>query len=182
MTEKKEASQISTAHALISALFWSCTLVVAVVPLVFSTIVYRIFVVPKLAALLVGAALILFLMCLSAFKEPRRLVVLKSKHVLFALAYIVVCFISTAVGVSPLAYFFGSFQNEMGLLSRLCFMVCFFGLIVAIGRSRKRFIITVWFIAGIGFLIGVSAFLQFFEWDPFLKSSVYTESTRPIIC
>ena len=160
-----------------AVLFWACVLVVAAVPLVFSTIVYRIFVVPKFAALLVGAALILFLMCFSVFREPRCLEVLKSKHVLLALAYIAVCSISTAVGGSPLASFFGSFQNEMGLLSRLCFIVFFFGLIVAIGRSRKRFIITVWLIAGIGSLIAVYAFLQFFEWDPFLKSSVYTEQS-----
>ena len=177
MTEKNKARQTNAANTPLTALFWACVLVVAVVPLVFSTIVYRIFIVPKFAALLVGAALILCLMCFSVIKEPRCLEVLKSKHVLFALAYIAVCSISTAVGVSPLASFFGSFQNEMGLLSRLCFIVCFFGLTVAIGSSRKRFIITVWLIAGIGSLIAVYAFLQFFEWDPFLKSSVYTEQS-----
>jgi len=177
MTDKNEVRQNNAANILITALFWTCTLVMAVVPLAFSTTVYRIYVLPKLAALLVGGALILFLIGLSAFNETRCLEVLKSRHVVFALVYMAACSISTVFAVSPLASFFGSFQNEMGLLSRLCFIVCFLGLIVAVGRSRKRFVITVWLIAGTGSLIAVYAFLQFFEWDPFLPSSVYTEES-----
>jgi len=176
MTEKNEALQTNS-NKLVTPLFWACASVIVLVPLAFSTTVYRIFVIPKLAVLLVGAALIVFLIGLSAFNETRCLEVLKSKHVLFVLALVATCSISTVFAVSPLASFFGSFQNEMGLLSRLCFIVCFLGLIVAVGRSRKRFVITVWLIAGTGSLIAVYAFLQFFEWDPFLPSSVYTEES-----
>src|SRR5437588_714726 len=108
MTEKNKARQTNAAETLITALFWTCSLVFVLVPLAFSTNVYRIFVLPKLAVLLVGAALILFLIGLSAFNEARCLEVLKSRHVVFVLALVVAWSISTAFGVSPLASLFGS--------------------------------------------------------------------------
>ena len=52
-----------------AALFWACMLVIALVPLVFSTSVYRIYVLPKFAALLAGSALILLLLGLTGVRS-----------------------------------------------------------------------------------------------------------------
>jgi len=81
--------------------------------------------------------------------------------------------ISTLLGAVPLASFFGSFQSEMGLLTRVCFFVCFVGLIVAVGFSASRFTLAAWVIATTGLLASVYAFLQFFGWDPFLSPTAY---------
>ena len=164
-------SQASRPNA---ALFWACMSVVTLVPLAFSTEVYRIYVLPKFAILLVGAALILLLLGLVAASSTGSLITLKSKHVALALLYVGAAALSTLLGVSPLASFFGSYQNEMGLLSRLCFFVCFIGLIVAVGRNRQHLVILVWLIAATGSLVAIYAFIQFFGWDPFLPLSAYT--------
>jgi len=148
--------------------------VVNLVPLVFGTSVYRIYVLPKFAILLVGSALILLLLGAVAARAGDRLTVLKSKHVALAVLFVLACAVSTLLGVSPLATFFGSFQSEMGLISRLCFLVCLIGLIVAIGRSERRLVVAVWVIAATGLLVSVYAFIQFFGWDPFLPLSAYT--------
>jgi hypothetical protein len=129
MTEENTATkQHSKASRPTSALFWACASVVALVPLAFSTEVYRIYVLPKFAILLVGAALILCLLGLVAASSSDFLITLKSKHVALALLYVGAAALSTLLGVSPLASFFGSYQSEMELLSRLCFFVCFVGL------------------------------------------------------
>lgn len=157
-----------------TALFWACMLVIALVPLVFSTSVYRIFVLPKFSVLLVGSALILFLLGLTGVRSTGWMSVLRSKHVVLALLFVGAAAISTLLGAVPIASLFGSFQAEMGLLTRLCFLICFIGLIVAVGHSRLRFAIAVWVIAATGLVAAVYAFLQFFGWDPFLSLSAYT--------
>jgi hypothetical protein len=57
---RKEAFQTKASNKLITALFWACASVIVLVQLAFSSAVYRLFVLPKFAAILVGAALILF--------------------------------------------------------------------------------------------------------------------------
>jgi O-antigen ligase/tetratricopeptide (TPR) repeat protein len=175
MTEKSDATrQHSQASRANSALFLVTLSVVALVPLAFSTAVYRIYVLPKFAILLVGAALILCLLGLVAASSSDFLITLKSKHVALALFYVGAAGLSTLLGVSPLASLFGSYQSEMGLLSRLCFFVCFIGLIVAVGSNRQHLVILVWSIASTGSLVAIYAFVQFFGWDPFLPLSAYT--------
>lgn len=157
-----------------AALFWTCMLVIALVPLVFSTSVYRIYVLPKFSVLLVGSALILFLLGLTGVRSTGWMSVLRSQHVVLALLFVGAAAISTLLGAVPLASLFGSFQSEMGLLTRLCFLICFIGLIAAVGCNMRRFTIAAWVIAATGLLAAVYAFLQFFGWDPFLSLSAYT--------
>lgn len=156
------------------ALFWGCMLVIALVPLVFSTSVYRIYVLPKFSVLLVGSALVLLLLGLTGLGSAGWISVLRSRHVVLALLFFCAAAISTLLGTVPLASLFGSFQSEMGLLTRLCFLICFVALIVAVGYNAKRFTTAAWVIAGTGLLVAVYAFLQFFGWDPFLSLSSYT--------
>jgi hypothetical protein len=128
MTEENDATRLrSKASRPNTALFWACLSVLTLIPLAFTTEAYRIFVLPKFVILLVGAPLILFLLGLVAAGSMDCLITLKSKHVALALLFVGAAALSTLLGVSPLASFFGSYQNEMGLLSRLCFLVCFVG-------------------------------------------------------
>lgn len=160
-----------------TALFWTCMSVIALVPLVFTTSVYRIFVLPKFSILIVGSGLILVLFGAAVAGSTDGLRALKSKHVALAFLYVGASAISTLFAVSPLASLFGSFQAEMGLISRFCFLVCFIGLIVAVSRDERRLAIAAWVIAGTGLLTAVYAFLQFFGSDPFLPLSAYTEKS-----
>ena len=52
-------------------------------------------------------------------------------------AYIIIVGLSTLFGVVPRASLFGSYPNQMGFITRLCFFICFAGLIVSIGRRRS---------------------------------------------
>lgn len=176
MTKENSKGRLpySTSSKQQTALFWACMLVIALVPLVFSTSVYRIYVLPKFSVLLVGSALILFLLGLTGVRSTGWMRVLRSKHVVLALLLVGAAAISTLLGTVPIASLFGSFQNEMGLLARLCFLICFIGLIVAVGYNTRRFTIVAWVIAATGLLAAVYAFLQFFGWDPFLSMSAYT--------
>ena len=176
MTEKnaKGRAPYDTTSTQQTALFWACMLVIAIVPLVFSTSVYRIYVLPKFAVLLAGSALILFLLGLTGVRSTSWESLLTSKHVVLALLFFGAAALSTLFGAVPLASLFGSFQSEMGLITRLGFLICFIGLIVAVGCSAIRFSITAWVIAATGLFAAVYAFLQFFGWDPFLSLSAYT--------
>ncbi len=156
------------------ALFWVCVSMLVLTPLVFSTSVYRTFVLPKFAGLTVGTALIALLLGLVLAGRTACLGTLKSKHVALALLYVGDIGFSTLLGVSPLGSLFGSYQSEVGLITRCCFFVCFVGLIVAVGSSERRLMIVVWSIAATGLLTAIYAVLQFFGWDPFIPINAYT--------
>jgi len=132
-------------------LFWVCVSTLVVVPLVFSTAVYRTYVLPKLAVLLVGATAILAMTVTSAVgRSPGNLAkAFKSRHVLLVSMYVTAMAVATVLGVAPLASLFGSSTVEMGLLTRLCFFVVFIGLIVAVGNSREPVIVLLWAMAGL---------------------------------
>jgi O-antigen ligase/Tfp pilus assembly protein PilF len=159
-----------------SAVFWVSLSLLVTVPLLFSTTVHRIFSLPKFAILLVGSSLLVLLLSLIAFDPAQRgeLRVLRSKHVFIVGLYFVAMTISTIFGVAPLASLFGSFENQMGLITRFCFLICFMGLMVGIGNSQARFRQTAWAMSLTGLAIATYAFMQFFGRDPFLSSSLYT--------
>ena len=123
-------------------LFWICGSLLTLVPLAFTTGVYRAFVLPKFFALLLGSAALLVSLSLTiAIESSRRLLVaLKSSYVAVVFVYLLSIGISTLGGVAPLASLFGSYQSEMGLISRLCFFVLFVGLLVCtvavVGRRQ----------------------------------------------
>ena len=159
-----------------SSVFWLSLSMLVVVPLLFSTAVHRIFSLPKFAILLVGSSVLVFLLGLMALDPAQRheLRVLRSKHVLIVGLYFVAVTISTVFGVAPIASLFGSFENQMGLITRLCFLICFLSLIVGIGNSQTRFRQTVWAVSLTGLTVATYAFIQFFGQDRFLSPSLYT--------
>ena len=159
-----------------ASLFWACVSTLAVVPLVFSTAVYRTYVLPKLALLLVGATAILVLSAISEVgRSPGHLArAFKSRHVLLVSMYVTAMALATIFGVAPLASLFGSSAVEMGLLTRLCFFVVFIGLIVAVGISKERLSVLLWAMTLTGLVAASYACLQFFGYDPFLSAASYT--------
>src|SRR6185503_5413859 len=81
--------------------------------------------------------------------------------------------LSTFFGVVPRASLFGSYPNQMGFITRLCFFICFAGLIVSIG-SAGRLLVAVKAMAVAGFIVAVYGVMQFFGQDPILSRALYT--------
>src|ERR1044072_1485609 len=106
-------------------LFWLSVSLFVLMPLVFITTLYRSFALPKFAPLLIGSSLMIPLL---AFSRRDHVPSPWSRHAAIVCLYIAFIFVSTVVGVAPLASLFGSFENQMGLVTRLCFLTCFFGL------------------------------------------------------
>src|SRR6476661_6682367 len=117
-----------------AVLFWICVSLLALVPLVFSTQYYRTFVFPKFAILVAGSGAILFLLSQELTNRFRRVEIRapETKHVLLVSGYKIIVGLSTFFGVVPRASLFGSYPNQMGLITRLCLFICFAGLIVSI--------------------------------------------------
>lgn len=156
-------------------LFWVCVSVLALVPLVFSTQYYRTFVFPKFAILVGGSGVILFLLSQDLLNGLRRIEIRTpgTKHVLLVSSYIIIVGLSTLFGVVPRASLFGSYPNQMGLITRLCFFICFAGLIVSIG-SAGRLLVAIQVMAMTGFIVAAYGVMQFFGQDPILSRALYT--------
>lgn len=158
--------------------------VLVLVPIVFATTVQRIFTLPKFVVLLVGAAALVALMGLTGLRagsEKRRGI--GTPHVLIVCLYVGAVAASTCFGVAPRVALFGSFDNLMGLITRVCFLVCFLGLIVGVGHVRARLDQALWAIVITGLIVSIYGFVQFFGRDPFLPASLYTfdSAAGPII-
>ena len=91
--------------------------------------------------------------------------------------YFVSIALSTAFGAAPLASLFGSFYNQMGLVTHLCFITCFFGLVFGVGASESRLRITLWAVSLTGFMVAAYALIQFSNLDPFLPYTSYRFNT-----
>lgn len=157
-------------------LYWVCVSVLALTPLVFSTQYYRTFVFPKFAILAAGSGAILFLLSqelLSGFGRIEKRAP-GTKHVLLVSAYIIIVGLSTLFGVVPRASLVGSYPNQMGFITRLCFFICFAGLIVSIGTTAGRLLIAIQAMAVAGFIVAVYGVMQFFGQDPILSRALYT--------
>ncbi|HKP84718.1 MAG TPA: O-antigen ligase family protein, partial [Blastocatellia bacterium] len=158
------------------AVFWLSLALLVAVPLAFSTAVHRIFSLPKFAILVVGSsalAALIGLIAVSRFAN-KSLRPLASRHALILCLYMVAVTVSTLFGVAPRVSLFGSFENQMGLITRLCFLICFSGLIVGIGHSQTRLRQTAWAMSVVGLVIATYAFLQFFGQDRLLDPALYT--------
>jgi O-antigen ligase/Tfp pilus assembly protein PilF len=167
---------ISAPHAFVrSVAFWLSLSLLVLVPLVFIPPVYRTFSLPKFLILLTGSVALVPLIVLVAMGAARHYVGRPgSKHLLLVSAYVVMIAISTPFGAAPLASLFGSFENQMGLVTRICFYVCFLAIIVGIGRSGTRLMGTLWAMSLTGLCAATYAFAQFFGRDFFLPPSLYT--------
>src|SRR5215216_3583930 len=130
----------SNAHSILglrlrklAALISICLL--CVVPLTFLTTVHRFYTLPRFVLLLAGSSIlaaILGLLFVDSRREDRagigtRQLTLVSLYVLWIAG-------STIFGVAPVVSLFGSFENQMGLLTHSCFLVCFLGLVAGVRR------------------------------------------------
>ena len=159
-----------------AAIVWVCVSLLVLVPLVFTTAVYRVFVLPKLAVLLLGSSVIVLLTaCLAAGAHAGDLWrPLKSPHALLVGLYAVIASLYTLGGVTPIGAFFGTDAIQMGLVTLLCFVAFFGGLLIAVGSSRERLVVVLWAVSFAGLIAASYAFAQFFGRDPFLDTSLYT--------
>lgn len=157
--------------------YWLTVSLLVIVPLAFSSAVYRIYTVPKFAVLLTGSSLLVALLIWTAMRTPglhdEMKQSLASRHVLLVSLYMAVVLISTVFGAAPVASFFGSSYAQMGLLTHLSFFVVFITLI-GIGRSEKRFRGVLWAMTLTGLAVATYAFAQFFGKDPFIPARLYT--------
>jgi hypothetical protein len=157
-----------------AAAFALCVSMLVSVPLAFSTSVYRIFSLPKFAILLTVSAALAPLTAAAALRsrgEAAR--VFRSRHVAIVCLYFVSMTVSTILGVAPLASLFGSFYNQMGLMTHSCFIVCFFGLVFGVGESEARLLAALRAMALTGFLVAAYALIQISGHDPFLQPDSY---------
>ncbi|MEN3334735.1 MAG: hypothetical protein V7641_4100 [Blastocatellia bacterium] len=158
-----------------SIIFWTSLALLALVPLAFSTTVHRMFTLPKFALLLVGAAALAGLMGLMTLPQSGGgLRALRSRHVILVCLYVGAMAVSSIFGIAPRVALCGSFENLMGLMTRIGFLICCLSLIIGIGNARARLQAMLWAITLTGLIVATYAFAQFFGRDPFMSASLYT--------
>jgi len=161
-----------------NAILWMCVAVVVLVPLAFAVPVYRAYVTPKLAILLVGSSAIATLAGLAALHAMRYgadLTRLFNPGLLVVVTlYVASVAISTFFGIDPVASLFGYFHNQMGLVPKLCFFAIYIGVIIAVGNDESRMRKLLWAMALTGLVTSVYAVIQFFGYDPYVKPGLYT--------
>lgn len=162
-------------------LFWLTLSLLVSIPVAFDARLHRTYAILKLVLLLIGAAALLPLIALrslSTTQQRERLSLLfKSRHVILVSLYFLVVVISALVSADPTASLFGHFYNQMGLITRFCFFVCFIALIVGIGKNQRCLEACLWAIGICGFVVSAYATAQFFGYDPFLPSFLYTSDS-----
>lgn len=170
-SKSKHAREVpSRAQAFV---FWVNLSLLVLVPLVFSAAVYNSFVLPKFVILLTGTSVSVLPLVLLARGSPATFGQLKSKHVVLFFGYLVAVSVSAIAGVDPVASFAGGYRR-MGVLTELCFFVCFASLIVGIGSSKLRFERTLWAMVLTGGISAAYAVAQSFGGDPFIQPTLYT--------
>jgi hypothetical protein len=143
------------------AVFWLTTSLLVLIPLAFNTGFHRIYSTPKLALLLIGASLAIPLIAFSALNaadhKNKLAQMFKSRHVIITALLMLVVLTSTIFSSDPTASLFGHFYNQMGLITRLCFFVCFVGLIVGIDLNQTRLETALWVMTSTGLLVSAYA-------------------------
>jgi O-antigen ligase/Tfp pilus assembly protein PilF len=178
-TAQRIAMNAGLADRARTAAFWLCMSLLVLVPLAFSDSVYRIFSLPKFAILLVlSSALAPLIASVASHRRSDARQAFRSRHVVIVCLYFLSIALSTIFGIAPKASLFGSFYNQMGLMTHLCFITCFFGLIFGIGASEARLRRVLWAMALTGFLVAVYALIQFSGHDPLLPHVSYRVNTR----
>ena len=154
--------------------FWLSVSLLVLVPLAFSASVHRMFSLPKFLILLTGSFALVPLLVPTVISVRRYYPDRPGfNHLLLVSLYVATIAVATAFGATPVASLVGSFENQMGLVTRLCFYVCFLAMIFGIGRSWKRLMQTLWAMALAGVCVATYAFAQFFGRDPFLSAIRY---------
>jgi hypothetical protein len=155
-----------------SAAYWLTVSLLALAPLTFITAFYRTYSLPRFALLLVGSVVLLTLLLVIAALGV-NLAVLKSPLTAVVCLYVLSVAVSSIFGVAPYVSLLGSFENQMGLLTHLCFFVCFAALATGIGSSTSRLRYVLWAMAGSGLLTSIYAVA------PSLSQRAQTRSCPP---
>lgn len=180
MKEKSRRThkKIEYGSRLSQSIFWLSVGLLFLIPLVFSTSVQAPYSLPKFLLLLVGAALLGLLLTIYLSRHPQALVALfRPLHVKLVVGYFLIMALTTFFSVAPRVSLFGSTTNFMGLITRLGFLVCFFGLLVGIGANEERLWKALWAMALSGGLVAAYAVAQFFGLDPMVSARTYTFQT-----
>ena len=163
------------------AVFWLAISLLVLIPLAFNTNQHRIYVTYKLALLLVGASALIPMVAFTALgtahRRSRSAGLFKLHLVIVTSLYTAVILTSTLLSGDPVASLFGHFYNQMGLITRFCFLVCFIGVIVGIDLNQTRFETALWAITFAGLLVSAYAVAQSFGYDPLLPSVLYTSDS-----
>jgi O-antigen ligase len=179
MSDTKERKILRTATAIEKVIFYTTLSLAVLVPLTFSSWVYRVFTLPRFIVLLAGAAILLVALSLRyGIRQKTFFAGLRSTrpqrwHIVIAFSFLATIFLSTIFGASPTVSFFGSFENQMGFLTHLCFLIVFVGVLAGVGNQQKRLQNYFLAISITGLLVSVYAIVQFFGSDPFLPISLY---------
>src|SRR6185503_17049631 len=136
----------------------TATILLCAVPLTFWAGVYRIYTLPRFVLLITGSAILATTLGLlgiesrvtgrSYFRD------LKTTHVLILVLYTAWIACSSLLATNQQVALFGSFENQMGFLTRGSFLLCSLGLLVGIGRSQQRLETVIWSLALTGLAVG----------------------------
>ncbi|HYP25463.1 MAG TPA: O-antigen ligase family protein [Blastocatellia bacterium] len=161
-----------------AAVYCSVLLLLLFVPLVFSTAIHRFYALPKFLLLLTGSAVTMTLLAPAWAARARRgdqpAALFTPSHSVWLGLYLSAIAVSTFFGVAPFASLFGSFDNQMGLLTHACFLVCFVGLVIGVNRDLGRWRTLLACMSLSGALAAAYAWAQFFGFDPFVSPRLYT--------
>lgn len=175
---KRAKAKIAPGDRLSMAIFWLSMGLLFLIPLAFSTAVQSIYALPKFVLLLVGASVLALLLTLYISRNWQVAIALfKSTHLKLVCAYFAVMALTTFFSVAPRVSLFGSTSNFMGLLTRLGYLICVFGLIAGISANEGRLLKALWAMVISGGIVAVYAIAQFFGLDLFAPVSIYTFQT-----
>jgi O-antigen ligase/tetratricopeptide (TPR) repeat protein len=153
-------------------------LLLCAVPLTFLTAVHRFYTLPRFVLLVTGSTVLAAILALMWVDSRRGSGAyggeFKTRHVFLLAVYVMWVGCSTAFGVAPVVSLLGSFENQMGWLTHLCFFVCFLGIIAGVSRSTARLEILLWVMTLTALIVAVYGVAQFFGIDPFISPILYT--------
>jgi putative inorganic carbon (HCO3(-)) transporter len=133
--------------------------VVVAAPLAMWRELFSQFTLPKFLVLIVGSSILMGLLSFAALRG-RDLTHLRSRYCLLVSLYVAAVGISTIASISPSISFFGSISRRMGFISYLGFVICFYAVIVGIGRDRRQIFKIVSAIVVTGFIVSAYGLAQ----------------------
>jgi tetratricopeptide (TPR) repeat protein len=145
---------------------WVNLLLVIIIPLSFAGLTlsmylsspnryFRLFVVPKLFPLYIGATILLFLTSLEVYKNKTARKLLKNPLLYIFVGYLFWLLFNSASSIIPKISFYGSVVRQMGLISILSFMIVTTGIMVWIKGDSKRARLLIYFILFVGLILTI---------------------------
>jgi len=157
-------------------LFVSLCAAIAFETLFFWTNIGNAYTVPKVAAALLGGAILLPQVCWRFFQDaPSRH--LRVLLVLFAIQIIALTW-ATANSMSPSTSFWGGDWRRMGWITQFAMLSIAVSVPLAIGKDFRRYRALLCVIALTGFVSGIYGISQRLGWDPFLPEFLRDEIVK----